>query len=129
MNINLAKTQQEKIGKLDADTADREKDLLTHQQRYVERNRLPHPRTICTEPKCTTVAIDEFGQSTTVYSMHCHPHCYLENVREESRADPGLMQCSAMHSDGYGRISGQVSKKFRRKEISAFGFGDPNLRI
>ena len=96
----MAKTQQENIGKLDADSADLEKDLLTHQQRYLERIQLDDPRTICTSPKCTSVSINEFGQSTTVYTTHCHPLCYLENVREEAKADPGLRECAAMQDVG-----------------------------
>ena len=108
MNINLATTQQENIGKLNANSADLEKVLLTHQQRYVERNQLDHPRTVCTSTTCTTVSIDEFGQSTTVYSKHCHEHCFLNNIREESRADPGLRECAAMQGDAAGRISCKV---------------------
>jgi hypothetical protein len=106
-NIALAEAERDRIAKLDANTADLKKDVLSHPQRYVAKAELPHPRTVCTAPSCTTVSIDEYGQSTTVYSTHCHPHCYLTGVRKEAIADPALQGCAAMFDDN-GQIKCKV---------------------
>lgn len=55
------------------------------------------PRTVCTDASCVEYKDDGNGTNTvvTVYKTHCHPVCYLSDVRPDAIAHPGLRNCAA----------------------------------
>ncbi|CAF2766525.1 unnamed protein product [Rotaria sp. Silwood2] len=56
---------------------------------------LGYPRTVCTNEKCTKViTIDNIGKVD--YTSHCHPHCYLTGVEQETIGHEKLKDCTAM---------------------------------
>ncbi|EHL03003.1 hypothetical protein M7I_0974 [Glarea lozoyensis 74030] len=63
---------------------------------------LDQPRTVCTEAACTECRDDgnQESKNLTIYKTHCHAPCYLENVKCDTKADPGLVDCAAF-SNGY----------------------------
>ncbi|KAH7333253.1 hypothetical protein BKA65DRAFT_41978 [Rhexocercosporidium sp. MPI-PUGE-AT-0058] len=58
---------------------------------------LDKPRTVCTAAECVEYKDDGNGTGTVVtnYITHCHPICYLSDVRPDSIAHPGLRNCAA----------------------------------
>ncbi len=58
---------------------------------------LDKPRTVCTNNSCVKYKDDGNGTNTvvTVYVTHCHPVCYLSDVRPDAIAHPGLRNCAA----------------------------------
>jgi hypothetical protein len=56
---------------------------------------LGYPRTVCTSSECTRVV--SIGQMTKVdYVTHCHPHCFLDGVQQESINNVNLQKCACM---------------------------------
>jgi hypothetical protein len=64
-------------------------------QRDAEIVPLGYPRTVCTNDKCTKV-ITVDGIEKVDYASHCHPHCYLTGVEQETIGHEKLRDCSAM---------------------------------
>jgi hypothetical protein len=62
---------------------------------------LDKPRTVCTDAACVEYKDDGNGNGTVVtnYVTHCHPVCYLSDVRPDSIAHPGLRKCAAFSGD------------------------------
>jgi hypothetical protein len=58
---------------------------------------LDKPRTVCTDASCVEYKDDGNGTGTVVtnYVTHCHPVCYLSDVRPEAIGFPGLRNCAA----------------------------------
>jgi len=69
-----------------------------HIQKVLLRKKdLPMPRTVCSDAACREFKDDGTGTGTvrTIYTSHCHPECYLDNVKVEEIAHPGLINCAA----------------------------------
>lgn len=65
----------------------------------LQPRKLGHPRTVCTDPSCTRVI--QMGEISKVdYVTHCHPHCHLDGVKQESINNPELKRCACMNSAG-----------------------------
>jgi GTPase SAR1 family protein len=64
---------------------------------------LDQARTVCTESSCTEYRDDgnQESKSLTIYKTHCHSPCYLENVKCDTKADPGLINCAAFGGTGH----------------------------
>ncbi|KAI1419081.1 hypothetical protein F5Y12DRAFT_789359 [Xylaria sp. FL1777] len=58
---------------------------------------LDKPRTVCKDLKCIEFKDDGSGEGkiVTVYKSHCHPVCYLTDVKADQIAHPGLIHCAA----------------------------------
>ena len=57
---------------------------------------LGYPRTVCTNDKCIRpITVDR--QVTVEYFRHCHPHCLLIGVQEETIGHEKLKDCDAMN--------------------------------
>ncbi|KAK1776025.1 LOW QUALITY PROTEIN: hypothetical protein QBC45DRAFT_453543 [Copromyces sp. CBS 386.78] len=65
----------------------------------VESYEVDAPRTICTHHDCVEVRSDFQGRDETVIQM-CHKPCGLGNsVKRNTKGDPALKDCWAMHND------------------------------
>ncbi|KAK5988277.1 hypothetical protein PT974_12419 [Cladobotryum mycophilum] len=62
-----------------------------------EAKRLSKPRTVCKMTVCCDFKDSGKGDGevVTIYKSHCHAECYLENVKHDVIADPGLIRCAA----------------------------------
>lgn len=69
---------------------------------------LDRPRTVCTDNTCLEVRDDGKGQNNMViiYKSHCHPVCYLDDVRADVVADPGLIKCAAFSGNMNCQVCG-----------------------
>ena len=68
---------------------------------------LDKPRTVCTDASCVEYKDDGSGTNTvvTVYITHCHPVCYLSDVRPDAIAHPGLRNCAAFSGSEFCKKS------------------------
>jgi hypothetical protein len=66
------------------------------EQLDVEIIELGHPRTVCTNNKCTKVIVVN-GSEQVDYATHCHPHCYLTGVEEDLIGDEKIKSCAAIN--------------------------------
>ncbi|CAG8458434.1 11227_t:CDS:1, partial [Ambispora gerdemannii] len=67
--------------------------------------RLPYPRTVCTSAGCVkTIQIEQLNIYKTDYITHCHPHCYLDNVKQNVINNAVLKECFAMNSSGNCKV-------------------------
>lgn len=59
--------------------------------------KLDRPRTVCQNHDCCDFKDSGLGDGAvvTIHKTHCHPQCYLDNVKEDVVADPGLIHCYA----------------------------------
>lgn len=69
---------------------------------------LDQPRTVCHMASCC-----EFrdsgkgdGEVVTIYKTHCHAVCYLDNVKQDVVADPGLIYCAAFSGQALCEVCG-----------------------
>ena len=53
---------------------------------------LGHPRAVCTNDKCIKMIIVD-GQQKVDYASHCHPHCLLIGVEQETIGHEKLKDC------------------------------------
>ncbi|KAF8850415.1 hypothetical protein BDZ45DRAFT_731598 [Acephala macrosclerotiorum] len=63
----------------------------------LKSQKLAKPRTVCTDVSCVDYKDNGKGENTvvTVYKTHCHPECYLTDVKADEIAHPGLIHCTA----------------------------------
>jgi GTPase SAR1 family protein len=63
----------------------------------LKSQKLAKPRTVCTDISCVDYRDDGKGENkvVTVYKTHCHPECYLTDVKADEIAHPGLIHCAA----------------------------------
>ena len=83
-------------------TGDQLRNQLHVQKVQLNAVQLDKPRTVCTKASCTEVKDDGKGQNqkVVIYKTHCHPACYLDGVKADEVAHPGLINCAAfMGSD------------------------------
>ena len=96
-NIKLASDKKKELQNGNFDLEDLKKRLQITQI-GLEPNLLGYPRTVCTDPSCTRVIT--IGESTKVdYVTHCHPHCYLDGVKQECINNVELKQCACMSNN------------------------------
>lgn len=61
---------------------------------------LGYPRTVCTDPSCTKAIV--MGEISKIdYITHCHPHCNLDNVKQDCVNNTALKQCACMDHSTY----------------------------
>jgi hypothetical protein len=94
LNIKLANDKKEDLTR-QGSSIDDLKDRLNIPQVDLEPVSLAHPRTVCTQSKCTKI-IKFRNIDKTDYVTHCHPHCYLEGVATGTANNPDLRRCDAM---------------------------------
>ncbi|KAK1241432.1 hypothetical protein MKX08_001406 [Trichoderma sp. CBMAI-0020] len=70
--------------------------------------KLDRPRTVCQKHDCCDFKDSGLGDGAvvTIYKTHCHPECYLDNVKEDVVADPGLIHCYAFSGSNVCRLCG-----------------------
>ncbi|KAL7786204.1 hypothetical protein V8C37DRAFT_419623 [Trichoderma ceciliae] len=61
--------------------------------------KLARPRTVCKNTACCDFKDSGLGNGevVTIYKTHCHPVCFLINVKEDVIADPSLIDCLAFN--------------------------------
>ncbi|KAK0658513.1 hypothetical protein QBC41DRAFT_351365 [Cercophora samala] len=80
-------------------TGDNLRKKLKLQKKQFNPVQLTKPRTVCTQAACCDFKDSGKGDGevVTIYRTHCHAECYLENVKEDVLADPGLIRCLAFN--------------------------------
>uniref|UniRef100_A0A914XNS0 G domain-containing protein n=1 Tax=Plectus sambesii TaxID=2011161 RepID=A0A914XNS0_9BILA len=99
LNIQAIAAEKEKVEKLDSKDAQLAKNL---QIPHIALKPVPlgHPRTVCTDAKCTnTKPIPNTTARQVEYKTICHDHCYLDNVTPEQVPNPSLQKCNAFGSN------------------------------
>lgn len=84
------------------------RDLASHliiPTKVIRSAVLPYPRTVCIHDSCTEPRKNTNGQRQIHYKRHCHEHCYLEGVPENTFPTPQLKQCAALHQTGGEKCS------------------------
>lgn len=94
INIKLANDKKNELNAGDFTMGDLHKKVMITQIDLVPR-KLGHPRTVCTAPECTRVV--QIGVTSKVdYITHCHPHCYLDGVKQDTINNVELKNCACM---------------------------------
>ena len=107
IQVNTVETQEKEteIMICKASKADLEKKLYIISAYELVPKNLPHPRTVCTAPKCVKQCrIPNTNMVTTDYFTHCHENCYCT----ESGAFPNasLQKCQAMNQKKSCKVCG-----------------------
>jgi len=78
-------------------TGEQLRKRLHLQKIHLTAEPLAKPRTVCSDASCTEFKDDGNGENktVTVYKAHCHEECYLDNVKVDQIAHPGLISCAA----------------------------------
>jgi GTPase SAR1 family protein len=88
-NIQLAKQHKQNVRSGQTPTP---QIMLQKDAKVVK---LGHPRTVCTNKNCIGV-ITVDGMEKIDYASHCHPHCSLIGVEEETIGNEKLQYCTAI---------------------------------
>ena len=88
-NIQLAKQHKDNV------ISNRTPTPLNLPQKDAEVIPLGHPRTVCTNSKCTKVITID-GERKVDYTSHCHPYCFLTGVEQETIGHEKLKDCIAI---------------------------------
>uniref|UniRef100_A0A915E8F9 DUF8206 domain-containing protein n=1 Tax=Ditylenchus dipsaci TaxID=166011 RepID=A0A915E8F9_9BILA len=95
------------------------KSKLMIQKTSIVHEMLNHPRTVCIADKHTEVREDISGRPQILYKTHCHSHCYLSGVAENTPRNPDLQRCEAMHGSlPYCNVSEKQSCEIDRSTES-----------
>ena len=78
---------------------------------------LGYPRTVCTNNKCVK-SITVGGRPKVDYASHCHPHCYLVGVEQETIGHEKLKECTAMRKQSCK----QTNEKYLHISFSNISF-------
>jgi hypothetical protein len=97
-NISIIRDEQNKVVNSSKSISDLEKNKYTKQINLIPEQ-LGHPRTVCTDAKCTRI-YSVGNVNMTDHTSHCHKHCYLSGVQTEVINNPALAECCAMKEDG-----------------------------
>jgi GTP-binding protein EngB required for normal cell division len=67
-------------------------DKIQFQSRQLDK-----PRTVCKNTTCCDFKDSGKGdgETVTIYKSHCHPVCYLTDVKQDVVAHPNLIRCAA----------------------------------
>ncbi|KAL7925146.1 hypothetical protein ACQKWADRAFT_242792 [Trichoderma austrokoningii] len=95
-NIALCVKQKTELADTKLTAASLRKKLRIEKIQFVAKQ-LDGPRTVCKNHNCCDFKDSGLGDGAlvTIYKTHCHPRCYLNNVKEDVVADPGLIGCAA----------------------------------
>jgi GTPase SAR1 family protein len=88
-NLELAKKHKNNVASYNTPTP----QILPQKDAKVVS--LGHPRTVCTNDKCIKAIIID-GIEKVDYASHCHPHCFLTGVEQETIGHEKLKDCAAM---------------------------------
>ena len=95
-NITLCedKVQELKNNRL---TGEELRKKLKLQKVQLHARKLDRPRTVCNSASCKEYKDDGNCESkqVVVYKSHCHPTCYLQNVKADVVGCPELIDCAA----------------------------------
>lgn len=95
-NIKLCEGKRHELKSTKLTASNLRRKLLLERIQF-EAKKLEKPRTVCKNTDCCDFkdsGLDD-GVVVTIYKTHCHAECYLNNVKEDVVADPGLIDCSA----------------------------------
>ncbi|KAL7960981.1 hypothetical protein V8C34DRAFT_320586 [Trichoderma compactum] len=95
-NIQLCENKRTELNDTQLTATNLRKRLRLEKIQF-KATKLDRPRTVCKNPDCCDFkdsGLDD-GVVVTIYKTHCHPVCYLDNVKEDTVADPGLINCAA----------------------------------
>ncbi|KAI0425683.1 hypothetical protein F5Y09DRAFT_334771 [Xylaria sp. FL1042] len=78
-------------------TGDNLRKRVNLQRINLRSKQLDKPRTVCKDSNCIELKDDGSGEGKvlTVYKSHCHPVCFLKDVKADQVAHPGLIRCAA----------------------------------
>jgi hypothetical protein len=95
-NITLCVNQRTELDDTKLTAANLRKRLHIGKIQFAAK-KLDRPRTVCQNHDCCDFKDSGLGDGAvvTIYKTHCHPICYLDNVKEDVVADPGLIGCAA----------------------------------
>ncbi|KAI8635426.1 hypothetical protein F5Y19DRAFT_482655 [Xylariaceae sp. FL1651] len=84
-------------------TGDNLRKRVNLQRINLRSKQLNKPRTVCKDASCIEVKDDGSGEGkvVTVYKSHCHPVCYLTDVKADQVAHPGLIHCAAFNGNNH----------------------------
>jgi hypothetical protein len=101
-NIALCEDRMQEL-KTTRLTGDKLRKRLQLKKVQLHPETLAHPRTVCTAATCVEYKDDGNGDGkvVTIYKTHCHPVCYLKDVRPDTIAHPGLRHCAAFSGSDY----------------------------
>ncbi|KAL2076230.1 hypothetical protein VTL71DRAFT_1173 [Oculimacula yallundae] len=99
-NISLCADRERELGDQRL-TGNKLRNRVQLQRIQLHPKTLDKPRTVCTAAACVEYKDDGNGNGTVVtnYITHCHPVCYLSDVRPDSIAHPGLRDCAAFSGE------------------------------
>ena len=77
--------------------ADKLRKKLKLKKLQFDPKRLSKSRIVCKNTTCcdSKDSGNNDNEVVTIYKTHCHAVCFLDNVKEDVVADPGLIQCYA----------------------------------
>ncbi|KAM0258385.1 hypothetical protein ACHAQJ_003860 [Trichoderma viride] len=95
-NIKLCENKKSELNDTRLTAHNLRKRLRLEKIQFVAKT-LNRPRTVCKNTDCCDFKDSGLGDGevVTIYKTHCHPICYLDNVKEDVIADPGLIGCAA----------------------------------
>ncbi|KAI0007497.1 hypothetical protein F4779DRAFT_619485 [Xylariaceae sp. FL0662B] len=76
-------------------TGDNLRQRLHLEKIHLRPKILSRPRTVCKDPACIEFKDNGSGEVVTIYKTHCHAVCYLDDVKADQVAHPGLIDCAA----------------------------------
>ncbi|KAK3994279.1 hypothetical protein QBC44DRAFT_392776 [Cladorrhinum sp. PSN332] len=93
--------QIDELSRITSGATDLEKKLMIMQTVPVRKD-LAHPKTVCSDDSCSTVAADkDTGAPLKIYHQDCHADCTcVLKVPNEVMGDPGLSWCHAFFNPG-----------------------------
>uniref|UniRef100_A0A915E558 G domain-containing protein n=1 Tax=Ditylenchus dipsaci TaxID=166011 RepID=A0A915E558_9BILA len=117
-NITQIHDKELEISSLDVSSKNFKSKLMIPRTSIVHEM-LNHPRTVCIADKHTEVRKDISGRPQILYKTHCHSHCYLSGVAENTPSNPDLQRCEAMHGSlPYCNVSEKQSCEIDRSTES-----------
>ncbi|KAH0561969.1 hypothetical protein GP486_003320 [Trichoglossum hirsutum] len=78
-------------------TGDKLRKSLRFKKVHLHTETLAKPRTVCCNNACVEYKDDGNGEGKkiAIYKTHCHPVCYLTDVKPNIIAHPGIRYCAA----------------------------------
>jgi hypothetical protein len=104
-SIKLCEDQKTELGDTRLTAWNLRKRLRLEKIQFAAK-KLDRPRTVCKNTDCCDFKDSGLGDGevVTIYKTHCHPVCYLDNVKEDVIADPGLISCWAFSGRNVCRL-------------------------
>ncbi|EHK49915.1 hypothetical protein TRIATDRAFT_289308 [Trichoderma atroviride IMI 206040] len=104
-NIALCVNKRSELFDTKSTARDLRKRLRIEKIQFAAK-KLDKPRTVCQNHDCCDFKDSGLGDGAvvTIYKTHCHPECYLDNVKEDVVADPGLIRCTAFGGSNICRL-------------------------